>query len=139
MDFGTSTVSDGFAEWRRRTLDQMENDDKRTVELLSTIANQMAELNRALLQMQQPPPANLATWYTLEEACALKGGIEYTNLRKRKWLMPCCGTNFKYFGGKRVWNRDQVLEWCQITDDKLDDYAAKYGVDLTKWSKEKEK
>lgn len=112
----------------------MEPDENKSIELyLQTIAQQMSNLTATFSRLNQS--ADISTWVTLEEAAKMKGGVCYAQLQKKKWLMPCCGTNYKYFGGKRVWHKDLVWEWVFVTDDVLEDYAAKYNVDISKWFK----
>lgn len=110
----------------------MANEENKTLErYLETIANQMQSISASVSSMKDH--VDTSVWVTLEEAAKMKGAVSYPQLRKKKWLMPCCGANYKYYGGKRVWSKELVLEWLMVTDDILEDYAAKYGVDISKW------
>ncbi len=70
---------------------------------------------------------------TLEQACQLKGGSLAKNLHKRRWMQPCCGTNYKRWNGCRVWPRSEIIRWLSITDDLLEAYAADYGIDISRY------
>lgn len=68
-------------------------------------------------------------------------GVNVGQMQRRPYLLPVCGKQaespddhgwFKN-GGKRVWKREDVIEWLNVTDMDLEDYAAKYGVDISRW------
>jgi hypothetical protein len=97
--------------------------------------------------------ANLPEWIDLEQALILKrgicdgkkraesgktkppdapiaGGASLTTYRQKLFLQPCCGMNYKMVGGRRCWNKEDVIAWLSITDEGLKDYAEKYRVAL---------
>lgn len=53
-------------------------------------------------------------WYTLKEACALKGSV-WNTVRKDKSLQPD-GGRFVVVDGKQKFHRTVVEEWLSITD-----------------------
>ncbi|MCQ2088166.1 MAG: hypothetical protein MJZ37_08925 [Bacilli bacterium] len=70
------------------------------------------------------------------QTAAEKKGIKASNLYKRHWQQPCCGKNYKRLNGIRVWARNEIIEWLSISDDDLENYAKKYGVDISKFFKD---
>lgn len=95
---------------------------------LDRVLSLMADMRVEREKSDEPVPAFLS----LADACALKGGCAYETCRARWWLHPCAGTNSVKVGGKKCWRRDDVLEWLDVTDDRLADYARKFGVTLPK-------
>lgn len=75
--------------------------------------------------------SDIPAFSTLQVA-AEKKGIKSSNLYKRHWQQPCCGKNYKRLNGVRCWSRDLIIEWLSISDDELEEYAKKYGVDISK-------
>lgn len=75
--------------------------------------------------------SDIPAFCTLQVA-AKKKGIKSSNLYKRHWQQPCCGKNYKRLNGVRCWSRDLIIEWLSISDDELEEYAKKYGVDISK-------
>lgn len=73
---------------------------------------------------------------TIEQACALKGGSDYKNVRRRFWLQPCCGTRSKRHNGRKVWPREEVIKWLNVTDETLEKYAESMGVDISRYFKD---
>lgn len=72
----------------------------------------------------------------LKKAAEKKGVASEKMLYKRHWLQPCCGKNYSRLNGVRVWPRNKIIEWLYIDDDNLEAYAAKYGVDISKYFKD---
>lgn len=72
-------------------------------------------------------------WSTLAQCAALKGGSTAKSLQHRPWQQPCCGTKFKKYNGLRVWPREEVEKWLQVTDETLEDYARSNGVDISRF------
>lgn len=58
------------------------------------------------------------TWFTLKEACALKG-LSYNTALNRKELRPNHGIPDGTIGGKKVWHRGTILKWIEKTDLEL--------------------
>ncbi len=73
---------------------------------------------------------DLPEWITLEKAVQIKGGGAYQTYKTSMWLQPCCGLNARRVAGRKVWQRDDVLEWLGITDDLLWEYAKKWGAKI---------
>jgi len=57
-------------------------------------------------------------WYTLDEACAVKG-ISSKTARNQSWLQPNGGVSDAIVGKKRRWHRDTILFWIDQTDEEL--------------------
>lgn len=94
---------------------------------LDRVLEMMADIQAEREKKELPPE-----YLSLEAAFALKGGCAYQTCRARYWLHPCAGTNSVKVGGKKCWRRDDVLEWLDVTDDMLADYARKFGVTVPK-------
>ena len=74
---------------------------------------------------------------TIEQAAILKGGPNPDQYKKKLYLQPCCGTHYKKQGGRKVWPKEIVIEWLSVTDEDLPRYAAKYGVNISKYLSKK--
>ena len=58
-------------------------------------------------------------WYSLEEACHLKG-VNYKTVLNRKWLQPKGGLEDAKVALKKKWHRDTILHWLELTDSALE-------------------
>lgn len=72
-------------------------------------------------------------YFTLRQAVELKYGRDfpYTTISTNYALMPCGNTNFKIIAGKRMWDREKILEWIKTCDSDIPSYLEKYNVPLT--------
>jgi hypothetical protein len=61
-------------------------------------------------------PANKA-WFTLHEACALKG-LNYRTACSKTWLQPNGGQGEKV-GGRKCFRREVIAEWIQLSDSQI--------------------
>jgi hypothetical protein len=98
---------------------------------------------------------SLPEWIDLEQAVSLKrgicagkkravngktkddgepvtGGASITFFRQKLFLQPCCGRNYRMVGGRRCWEKSDVIEWPAGTDEGLSVYAETYGAKLPK-------
>jgi hypothetical protein len=91
--------------------------------LLEIRDNQKKEETRMLY-------GSLPEWVTLQLAARYKGGAAFDTYKTQYWLQPCCGMNSRKLGGRKVWQREDVIEWLQVTDEKLWDYALKTGASI---------
>jgi len=57
-------------------------------------------------------------WYTLKEACELKGLNMKTAYNKR-YLMPNKGIYEGEIGGRKCFKRETVLAWLMLTDSDI--------------------
>lgn len=57
-------------------------------------------------------------WYTLEEACCLKG-ISKKTAQNQTWLQPRGGVEDAVVGRKKRWHRSTIIEWLDQTDQEL--------------------
>lgn len=62
------------------------------------------------------------TWFNAEECHALKGGCALNTFKSNYDLQPRGGVPDAKVGGRKVWHRDTVLEWLNVTDAMLPDY-----------------
>jgi hypothetical protein len=69
----------------------------------------------------------LPEWVPLQTAAQAKGGAALDTYKTQHWLQPCCGLKSRRVGGRKVWNRADVIEWLSISDEKLWEYAEKTG------------
>ena len=83
------------------------------VELLQRVE---ALLNRISAERDDVPLNQ--KWYSLDEACALKGTCPKT-ARNQPWLQPNGGQPDGVVGRKRRWRRETVREWLEQTDEEL--------------------
>lgn len=95
-----------------------------TTRLLSLLEEQNSSCRK------EPSDTPLPEWVNLELAVEKKGGGSLSTYRTRYYLQPCCGRNSKRIAGRKCWHRDDVMEWLQVTDDDLPNYALKWGVSL---------
>jgi hypothetical protein len=72
----------------------------------------------------------LPEWITLELAVQLKGGGTLGSYKNDLYIQPCCGTNSRIIAGRKCWNYKDVIEWLEITDSDLKQYAEKWRVKL---------
>jgi hypothetical protein len=72
----------------------------------------------------------LPEWVNLPLAVEKKGAAAFDTYKTHYWLQPCCGLRSKKVGGRKSWHRDDIIEWLQITDDKLWGYAQKMGASI---------
>lgn len=80
-------------------------------ELVQSLNIRLAESPESVLLNQQ--------WYTLDEACALKGIIAKT-ARNQPSLQPNGGEPDAVVGRKRRWRRDTIRRWLDETDEDLE-------------------
>jgi hypothetical protein len=73
---------------------------------------------------------SIPEWVTLQQAAKYKGGAAFDTYKTQYWLQPCCGLNSRKLGGRKVWKRDDVIEWLSVTDDQLWSYANRLGVHI---------
>lgn len=62
------------------------------------------------------------TWYNVDECHALKGGCALNTFKANYNLQPKGGVPDAKVGGRKVWHRDTVVEWLNITDAQLPEY-----------------
>lgn len=74
----------------------------------------------------------LPEWITLEQAVKLKGGGALNTYRQKLFLQPCCGSKYRLVSGRRCWRREDIIEWLNVTDEGLKDYAKRFCVSLPK-------
>ena len=80
-------------------------------ELVQSLNARLAESPESILLNQQ--------WYTLDEACTLKGTGAKT-ARNQPKLQPNGGEPDAVVGRKRRWHRDSIRRWLDQTDQDLE-------------------
>jgi hypothetical protein len=69
---------------------------------------------------------DLPEWINIDLAIKLKGGCSAQWIKNNLFLQPCCGINFKSIGGRKCWQKDDVIFWLTVTDSDLKGYAEKW-------------
>jgi hypothetical protein len=72
----------------------------------------------------------LSAWLTFEQSQSLKGAPAVASMRSKPFLQPCCGKKYRLIGGRKCWRKEDVLEWLDVTDEGLKEYADRHGVEL---------
>ena len=57
-------------------------------------------------------------WFTLKEACSLKG-LNYKTACNRTILQPNKGVPDGRVGGRKVFKRETILHWINLTDAEI--------------------
>jgi len=60
----------------------------------------------------------LKAWFTLREACSLKG-LNYKTSCNKPYLQPNGGEPEEKIGGRKMWSRETTLSWLILGDDEL--------------------
>ena len=111
-------------------------EDKMTKEEfnMETIRCQLSYITELLesLPRNDSPAEQIPEYITIDLAAELKGGASANTYKTRYFLQPCAGTNSVKVGGRKCWRKQDVLEWLEIDDSHLEEYAAKYGVKIQK-------
>lgn len=73
---------------------------------------------------------DLPTWINLEQAAKMKGAGSLATYKCNQFLQPACGTHSTRILGRKSWRKEVVLEWLQIEDCQLAEYAKKWGAQV---------
>ncbi len=57
-------------------------------------------------------------WFSLEEACTLKG-LNYKTSCNKTYLQPNGGKSEAKIGGRKKYSRATVINWLTLTDENL--------------------
>ena len=57
-------------------------------------------------------------WYTLKEACLLKG-INYRTALNRIEIRPNSGVPDGIIAGRKKWRKETIEKWVKLTDEDL--------------------
>lgn len=87
-------------------------------------------LSKVNILIEKAGSQNYPEWITLRQASELKGGAAYETYRTRFWLQPCAGTNYHKIAGKKAWKKADVIQWLNVTDQELANYAKTFGVKI---------
>jgi len=58
------------------------------------------------------------TWYSLKDACDLKG-ISYKTVCNKPYLQPSKGKPDAIITGRRMWKRETIFNWLELTDHEI--------------------
>ncbi|ULQ60287.1 hypothetical protein K7I13_02955 [Brucepastera parasyntrophica] len=58
-------------------------------------------------------------WFTLQEACDLKG-LNINTSYNKKHLQPNGGVNEGCIGGRKSFRRDTIIQWLDLTDTDIE-------------------
>jgi len=95
---------------------------------LSKMTLALADLKEAITKKSKYD--DLPAWINIDLATQLKGGCSPLFVKNSLFLQPCCGTNYKSIGGRKCWQKNDVIDWLDITDSDLKEYAKKWKVSL---------
>ena len=95
------------------------------------LLRELAEVHE-LLNAVQPQSETKKEFYTIEECVELKGGAALNTYKANRLLLPGAGNPqyASYIGGRLCFAHDLVVEWLNVTDDVIPEYARKYGVTI---------
>lgn len=97
------------------------------------MTGEMASIKRILNNAWEK---DIPAYVNLDQAVALKGFVSKQTIITRPWFQPCCGKHWMYLAGRKVWTREQILEWLAVTDETLEEYARKMDVDISPYFKD---
>lgn len=96
-----------------------------TIPEIQTILNEIQDLKK--MQQNESYINQLkAEWYNDQQCWELKGGCSLSTYRSNRYYQIKGGRPDAYVGGRKVWNKESVMEWLSITDDQLEEYHYKY-------------
>ena len=88
---------------------------------IKTILTELEELKTMI-----KPEKELPEWLNDRQCWELKGGMAFNTFRNKRFYQVKGGIPDAYVGGRKVWNKESVLEWLHVTDDQLEEYHRKY-------------
>lgn len=91
---------------------------------IDTLLNAISALKDEIMRAKDA--ALISQWYNDEQCWQLKGGMALNTYRNNRFFQCKGGIPDGYVGGRKVWKRDSVREWLNLTDDELEDYHKKY-------------
>ena len=91
-----------------------------TVDVTLSAIDDLSEAVKELVAQQLTAPR----WYTLKAACEYKG-VSYNTVKCSAILQPGCGKADAIINGRKMWNASTVADWCEVTDDNVEDYLRK--------------
>lgn len=89
---------------------------------ISIVLDELAEIKKSLQEKQDIT----AFWFNDQQCWELKGGMSLNTYRTNRFYQCKGGIPDAFVGGRKVWNRESVIEWLSITDDQLEEYHRKY-------------
>jgi len=79
---------------------------------ISQLDERIAEMENKINPKQE--------WFTLKEACAIKGLNPHT-VSSRRQLQPNRGKEDAMIAGRKRWRRETILSWLDVTDSDFKD------------------
>lgn len=92
---------------------------------LETIISELTSLKTQLLE-KNVDNRLVSAWYNDQQCWELKGGMALSSYRSNRYFQIKGGIPDSYVGGRKVWSRESVQEWLNVTDDQLENYHLKY-------------
>lgn len=65
-------------------------------------------------------------WFNDKQCWEKKGGMALATYRNERFYQCKGGIPDGYVGGRKVWKKESVLEWVNLTDSELPAYHEKY-------------
>lgn len=93
---------------------------------------QIPEINKILQEINglkeflKSDKPEISEWLNDEQCWKLKGGMSLSTYRTNRYYQVKGGIPDAYVGGRKVWNKNSVLEWISISDEQLEEYHKKY-------------
>jgi len=79
------------------------------------VDNKKSLVEKKITQTKEVP---VKQWFTLKEACQLKG-INFKSACNKPYLKPNCGKPDGTIAGRKSWKLETILTWLDQTDDEL--------------------
>ena len=79
------------------------------------VDNKKSLVEKKITQTKEVP---VKQWFTLKEACELKG-INFKSACNKSYLKPNCGEPDGIIAGRKSWKLETILTWLNQTDDEL--------------------
>ncbi|KPJ88947.1 MAG: hypothetical protein AMS17_03805 [Spirochaetes bacterium DG_61] len=77
--------------------------------------NEKSLVEKKVTETKEVP---IKQWFTLKEACELKG-INLKTACNRPYLKPLCGKEEGVIGGRKSWRLETILKWLNQNDAEL--------------------
>lgn len=93
-----------------------------TEELRKVLQEHLEAVSKIIVHTNEELPE----WLNDEQCWKLKGGMALNTYRSNRYYQCKGGIPDGYVGGRKVWNKETVMEWLPLTDDQLPEYHNKY-------------
>ena len=69
-------------------------------------------------------------WYSLKEACLLKG-VNYNTVSPNKIFQPLGGQGYELIHNRKYWHKTIIEEWLHVVDNNREAYFEKNNIDFS--------